>query len=105
MRASARKFHDFSLFMTHNSRSSGDSAETLYESIGHTDKVGRTQASEFLLKVFLGGIEANSKMVPIYPVPISRSRTVQKRTELAAYRNKTCSPHLQRPRYLVTTSN
>ena len=42
--------------------------------VGHTDKVGRTQANDFIF--FLRGTETNFKMVPIYPVPISRRRTV-----------------------------
>jgi len=77
LRASARKFHDFSLFMTHNSHSPArDSAETLYESIEieHTDKVGRTQTSEFLF--FWEELRRMPRWVPIHSVPILRKRTV-----------------------------
>ena len=53
LRASARKLHDFSLSMTHDPRSPARNlAETLlslyYIEVGHTDKVGRMQASELL---------------------------------------------------------
>jgi len=51
LRASARKLHDFSLSMTHNSHSQArDSDETLYSkgSVKHTIKATRTQVREFL---------------------------------------------------------
>ena len=71
LRALARKLRDFSLSMTNNSRFGRDFIEVNIEA-GHTDKVGRTQPSEFLF--FLRGTD--SKLVPIHSVPISWSRTV-----------------------------
>ena len=44
--------------------------------VGKTPCQGHQNPSK-RVPIFLRGIEANLKMVPIWPVPISRSRTVQ----------------------------
>ena len=77
LRASARKLHDFSLSMTHNSHSPArNSAETQYSNrVGKTHCQGHQDPSK-RVPFFLRGTEANSKMVPIKAVPIPRSRTV-----------------------------
>jgi len=77
LRASARKLHDFSFSMTHNSHSPArDSDETLYSTgyVKHTISQGHQDPSKSV-PIFLRGTEALIKMVPIYAVPISRSRT------------------------------
>ena len=77
LRASSRKLLDFPLSRSHNSHSSGLSLGrgSSLVSMGKTHCQGDQDPSKFV-PIFLRGTEANSKMVPIYGVPKSRSRTV-----------------------------
>jgi hypothetical protein len=77
-RASARKLRDFPCLRVIDKSVHAIPLEYCSRR-KHAFLVGRTQASEFLFFKFLRTPEALIiKMVPIYSVPISRSRTVHK---------------------------
>jgi hypothetical protein len=86
--------------MTHNSHSPArDSAETLYSNrVGKTHCQGHQNPSKSV-PIFLRGTEANLKMVPIWPVPIPRNRTVLGMSILnptcCLFTNRTIKPHTQ----------
>ena len=78
LRASARKLHDFSLSMTHNSHSQArDSDETIQYRVGKTHCQGHQDPSKRVF-IFLGETEALIKMVFINRVFIPRCSTVRR---------------------------